>query len=72
MTPHLAITGESTAVAEIDAWDRPQRWTDPATQTRASWRERVLVVRTTAYQAGLRQRRERAIARLTDDLMTLW
>lgn len=66
------LTGEITAVAEIDAWERPQRWTDPATQTLTSWRERVLVVRTAAYQAGLRQRRERAVARLTDDLMTLW
>ncbi len=65
-------TGEVTLVAEIDAWTRDQRWTDPATTTAHRWIERVLVVRSRAYHAGQRTLRERAVTRVTDQLMTLW
>ena len=65
-------TGDVTVHAEIDAWARAQSWTDPATTRRATWTERVVVVRSTAYQAGQRVLRERALARLTDQLTALW
>jgi transposase len=65
-------TGEITTEAVMDEWDRAQAWTDPATQTVHPWTERVVVVRSGAYQAGLRRRRERALARVTDDLAALW
>ena len=65
-------TGEVLAEVMIDEWEREHRWTHPVTQKAHTWTERVLVVRSSAYQAGLRRRRERALARLTDDLVTLW
>ncbi len=65
-------TGAITLIAEIDTWEREQSWTAPATTTCHTWTERVLVVRAAAYQAGQRQLRERAVARLTEELMTLW
>ena len=65
-------TGEVLSEVMIDAWEREQSWTPPATDTPHTWTERVLVVRSSAYQAGLRRRRERAVARLTEDLSTLW
>ena len=65
-------TGEVTVAAVIDAWTRPQSWTDPETTTAHTWSERVLVVRSTAYQAGQRTLRERALARLTEQVMALW
>jgi transposase len=65
-------TGERTTEAVMDEWDRPQTWADPATQTVHTWTERVLVVQSAAYQAGLCRRRERALARVTDDLAALW
>jgi transposase len=64
-------TGEITTDAVIDEWTREQTWTDPTTQTMHPWTERVVVVRSTAYQAGLRRRRERALARVTDALVAL-
>lgn len=65
-------TGEITTAAGIDEWDRAQTWTDPATQTVPPWTERGLVVRAGTYQAGLRRRRERALARVTDELAAVW
>lgn len=65
-------TGEITTEAVIDEWDRAQTWTDPVTQTGHTWTERVLVMRSGVYQAGLRRRRERALTRVTDDLAALW
>jgi hypothetical protein len=65
-------TGEVLSEVMIDEWEREQSWTHPVTQRRHTWSERVLVVRSSAYQAGLRRRRERALARLSDDLVTLW
>jgi hypothetical protein len=65
-------TGEVLSEVMIDEWEREQSWTPPVTQRRHTWTERVLVVRSSAYQAGLRRRRERALARLSDDLVTLW
>ncbi len=65
-------TGAVTPIAVIDEWRRAPRWTDPATTTAHTWDERVLVVRSSAYQAGQRTLRERALARLTEQLMALW
>jgi transposase len=64
-------TGELQLDAVIHPIERPQTWSDPATQQPHTWTERVLVVRTTAYQAGMRQRREQALDRLTADLLQL-
>ena len=65
-------TGEVTLVTVIDAWTRGQHWTDPATTTAHTWTERVLVVRSSTSQAGQRTLRERALTRVTEQLMTLW
>jgi len=65
-------TGAVTLVAVLHAWRRDQRWTAPATMSEHTWSERVLVVRSSGYQAGQRTLRERAVTRLTDQLMTLW
>ena len=59
-------------VAVIDEWTRMQQWTTPATALAYTWTERVLVVRSSTYQAGQRTLRERALARLTDQLTALW
>jgi transposase len=64
-------SGEAHLDAVVDRFERPQRWVDPATEQAHSWTERVLLVRATAYQAGLRRLREQALARLTDDLLKL-
>jgi len=66
-----ARTGEVRRTAAIDAWERPQTWQDPATQTWHTWRERVLVVRSAAFQASQCRQREAALARLTVALMAL-
>lgn len=65
-------TGEIIHVAAIDCWEREQTWRDPVTQVAATWTERVLLGRSAAYQAGLRRRREQALARVTSDLAELW
>jgi len=65
-------TGEIMRQAEIDVWERRQTASDPALPQALEWTERVLLVRSAAYQAGLRRRREAALARLSDDLTTLW
>ncbi len=64
-------TGELQLSAVIHPFDRPQTWVDPANGQAHSWTERVLVVRSTAYQAGMRRLREQALARLTPDLLQL-
>jgi transposase len=66
------LTGEIKRVAEIDVWEREQTWRESVTQVATIWTERVLVVRAAAYQAGLRRRREQALARVTTDLAELW
>jgi transposase len=65
-------TGEVLSEVLIDEWEREQSWTHPVTQCPYTWTERVLVVRSSAYQTGLRRRRERALARLTEELVKLW
>jgi transposase len=65
-------TGEIIHVADIDVWEREQTWRDPVTQAATTWTERVLLGRSAAYQAGLRRRREQALARVTSDLAELW
>ncbi len=64
-------TGELVPVAVIDAWEREQTWVDAATERAAMWTERVLVVRSQQQQAGLRRRREQALARVTTRLEAL-
>lgn len=64
-------TGEMQLDAVISPFERPQTWIDPATGYAHTWRERVLLVRTTAYQAGMRRLREQALERLTPDLLKL-
>lgn len=64
-------TGAVQEAAVIHPFDRPQTWVDPLTQQAHTWTERVLVVRTTAYQAGMRRLREQALERLTTDLLKL-
>jgi transposase len=64
-------TGELQLDAVIHPIERPQTWIDPTTQQTHTWTERVLVVRTTAYQAGMRRRREQALDHLTSDLLQL-
>jgi len=58
--------------AVVDSWDRLQTWIDPTTQHTHEWTERVLLVRTTGYQAGQRRRYETALQEVTTDLALLW
>src|SRR3954453_11729751 len=53
-------TGEVQVESVIHPCERSQTWVDPAQGQSHTWSERVLVVRTTAYQAGLRRLREQA------------
>ena len=64
-------TGEVQLSAVIHSFERPQTWIDPATGQAHTWLERVLVVRATAYQAGMRRLREQALERLTSELLKL-
>lgn len=64
-------TGEVHLEAVVDPFEREQTWLEPTTQQPYTWRERVLLVQATAYQAGLRRLREQALARLTPDLLKL-
>jgi hypothetical protein len=64
-------TGEVQEDAVIHPFERPQTWVDPLTQQAHTWTERVLVVRASAYQAGMRRLREQALERLTTDLLKL-
>ena len=64
-------TGEVQRSAVVDSFTREQSWTNPATQQAHAWTERVLLVRPTAYQSGLRHLREQALERLTTDLLKL-
>jgi transposase len=64
-------TGELHLDAVVDPFEREQAWRDPTTQQTYTWRERVLLVQATAYQAGLRRLREQALSRLTPDLLKL-
>jgi transposase len=64
-------TGEISVEAVIDSWERPQHWTDPLTRQVHTWSERVMVVRSATYQAGLRRHREQAVERLTSSLLAL-
>lgn len=58
-------TGEIRTLAVIDAWERTQTVRD------RTWTERVLVTRSTQMQAGLRRKREEALARLSEQLDAL-
>jgi transposase len=64
-------TGQVTQEAVIDEWERPQRWSDPVSGREHTWTERVLLVRSCAYQQGLLRRREQALERVTDALLAL-
>jgi transposase len=65
-------TGEVLSEVMIDEWVREQSWAHPVTKQTHQWSERVLVARSSAYQTGLRRRRERTLTRLTEDLAKLW
>jgi transposase len=65
-------TGEVLAEVMMDAWEREPSWQHPMTPQTHTWSERVLVVRSSAYQAGLRRRRVQTWARLSADLVKLW
>jgi transposase len=65
-------TGEIRRVAQLDEWEREQTWHDPTTQATIGWTERVLVVRSAVYQAGLMRRRMQALERVTSELAELW
>jgi transposase len=65
-------TGEVLSEVMMDEWERQQSWTHPVTKHTHTWSERVLVARSSAYQAGLRRRRERTLSRLTENLTKLW
>lgn len=58
-------TGEITTLAVIHAWERAQQ------EGETTWTERVLVTRSAQLQAGLRRKRERALARVTERLTAL-
>jgi hypothetical protein len=58
-------TGEITTLAVIHEWERVQH--DGTTV----WTERVLVARAAQLHAGLRRKRERALARVTERLAAL-
>jgi transposase len=62
-------TGELHLESVIDSWEREQQWADPISGQVHTWNERVLVVRSTAYQTGLRRHREQAVERLTESLL---
>jgi transposase len=63
-----AATGELQPAYEVDQFTRPQHWADPATGQAVAWTERVLLVRSRRYAAGLRTIRERQLARLSTEL----
>jgi transposase len=58
-------TGEITTLAIIDEWTREQG------EGGITWTERVLVSRSVQLQAGHRRKRERALARVTEQLAAL-
>ena len=64
-----AATGELVPAYDVDPFTRPQCWQNPATQRVVPWPERVLLVRSRTYAAGLRVIRERQLDRLTDELL---
>jgi transposase len=64
-------TGEVQLDAVVYGFEREQSWLEPTNQQRHCWSERVLLVRSSAYQAGLTRLREQALARLSSDLMKL-
>ena len=66
-----SATGQVVTEAVIDERERFQSGTDPATGREHTWSERVLLVRSTAYQAGQVRQREKALERLTDALLLL-
>lgn len=62
-------TGELLPAYDVDTFTRTQSWQDPATEQMVSWSERVLLVRSRSYAAGLRTIRERQLARLSEELL---
>lgn len=57
-------TGEIKVIAHIYAWQRQQSSLHPEGGEPFTWTERVLVTQSTALQAGMRTKRERARQRL--------
>lgn len=66
------LTGELQQLGELVVWEREQSWCDPADSKLYSWRERVLLYRSAAYQRGLCAVRLRQVERATVALAALW
>ncbi len=62
-------TGELVPTTDVDQSERTQSWQEPATQQVHTWTERVMLVRSLVYAAGLRRIRERQLARLAGELL---
>ncbi len=66
-----AQSGQMRLLAEVDTHEREQCWTDPATGQCHQWRERVLLVRSQAFWRKERLNRQRALEKLTGQLVKL-
>jgi transposase len=62
-------TGELVHTADVDQAERMQTWCDPATLQWHTWTERVLLVRSRTYAAGLRTIQERQLAQVTKEVL---
>jgi transposase len=62
-------TGELVPTVDVDPFTRQQTWVDPATQQAVTWTERVLLVRSRTYAAGVCTIKERQLARLTEEVL---
>ena len=66
--PLLAAPPKAGALRQALEALASKSWTHPVSERTHEWTERVLVARSSAYQAGLRRRRERTLTRLSHDL----
>lgn len=64
-------TQQTRLVAEIDTHERQQSWTDPMSGQFHQWTERVLLVRGQAFWRKELHNRERALNKLTMELLKL-
>lgn len=64
-------TQQTRLVAEIDTHERQQSWTDPMSGQFHQWTERVLLVRGQAFWRKELHNRERALKKLTMELLKL-
>lgn len=64
-------SGQMRRLSEVDTHEREQYWTDPATGQSHQWRERVLLVRSQAFWRKELLNRQRALDKLTAQLVKL-